>query len=210
MPPLAHLRIAVEAALDEEVLRRLLRDLRPDIQVLDRLGLRGWTYLQAKAPGLNQAAASYPCLMLTDLDARPSACGLVHCWLPQRHGNFVLRVAVRKVESWLLADRGNLAAFLAVPVTKVPPAPEGLPDPKQALVNLARRSRRRSVREAIVPLAGSTAQEGPKYTGCLSEFVRSHWNWQAACGDMDESSTSLARAVRAIKGFAPTIAEVPP
>jgi hypothetical protein len=60
-------------------------------------------------------------------------------------------VAVREVEAWLLSDRANLVRFLSVPVSHVSRTPELLDNPKSAMVELARRSRRRDIREDMVP-----------------------------------------------------------
>jgi len=57
-------------------------------------------------------------------------------------------------------------------IRKVDPVnPDGLPDPKAALVDVARRSRSRAVRERIVPNRGSTAKQGRDYNSVsLSSF----------------------------------------
>jgi hypothetical protein len=57
----------------------------------------------------------------------------------------MVRVAVREVESWVLADRRRIANFLSAPLNSIPMDPEQLDDPKMALLTLARahaRSRR--------------------------------------------------------------------
>src|SRR5262249_45959248 len=78
---------------------------------------------------------------------------------------------------WLLADKENLADFLNVSVTKIPTDPEGLKDPKLTLVNLARASRSRSIREALVPAPGSaTAKEGRLYTSEMIRFIQERWD----------------------------------
>jgi hypothetical protein len=82
----------------------------------------------------------------------------------------------------------------------IPLQPDQIADPKQSLVNLARRSRRRTLRESIVPRKGSTAVQGPDYNGCLGDFVRNHWNSNAAL----ERSPSLDRAWRRLMVFEPT------
>ena len=52
---------------------------------------------------------------------------------------------------WLLGDRSAISEFLGVPLSKVPTSPEQLADPKQVLINLARRSRKKAVRQDMVP-----------------------------------------------------------
>ena len=63
-------------------------------------------------------------------------------------------MVVRELESWLLADAAGLAAYLGLPRAVVPSQPESVGDPKLALVNLARRSRRTRLRDSIVPYQG--------------------------------------------------------
>lgn len=70
----------------------------------------------------------------TGLECPPA---VVTAWLPQPSTNLLLRVVVPMIESWLLADREGLAAFLGVSPALLPTMPETLINPKQALVNLA-------------------------------------------------------------------------
>lgn len=110
----------------------------------------------------------------------------------------VFRVAVRAIEAWLLADRERIAAYLGVSLHSVPALPDALADPKQALVNLARKSRRRAIRDELVPREGSGRQVGPAYSSRLQDFVlhpADGWRPEVAAGNSD----SLARCIRAIE-----------
>ena len=78
-------------------------------------------------------------MVLTDLDDGPCPSDLIGGWLTSpRHPNLILRVAVREVEAWLLADAGNLAKFLGIDEARIPAIPEEIRDPKAMLVELAR------------------------------------------------------------------------
>ena len=158
-------------------------------------------YLRSRANNWNAAAAAgTPILLLTDLDQHPCPSGLIDDWLDfDRHPNLIFRVAVREVESWVLADREGFSGFFNISVANVPLQPDQIPDPKQVLVNLARSSRIRVLRDAVVPRRGSTAIQGPDYNACLGEFVRNHWNRNAAA----ESSPSLNRAWERLMSFEP-------
>jgi hypothetical protein len=108
------------------------------------------------------------------------------------------RVVVREIETWLFADRQRLAAFLGVPVAHVPHAPEDVADPKAAMVNLARQSRRRDVRDDMVPRPGSGRAVGPAYASRLVEFVayrEASWRPEVAA----EHSDSLARCIERLR-----------
>jgi hypothetical protein len=67
------------------------------------------------------------------------------------------------------------------------------------LVNLARASRKRTIRMNLVPKPGSTAKVGPAYNKHLCEFVQNQWDPLLA----RSSSPSLERAVKAIESFQP-------
>ena len=148
--------------------------------VVEVFGKQGWSYVQSRIPALNRAAALIPHLALVDfMDIRPRPdcpASLVGAWLPGRHPNMLFRVVVREIESWILADREGIAKLLHVSVSRVPRLPEEEPDPKRTVVNLARHSRSRRMREALVPRAGSTAQVGPDYNTLLESFILHEWN----------------------------------
>ncbi len=98
------------------------------------------------------------------------------------------------LEAWLLADRRSIASFLRVPLSHFPMTPDALLHPKQALVNLARRSSNRQMIEDIVPPLGSLGIVGRGYTSRMSEFIRN--SWQPL--DASRNSPSLKRALAAI------------
>ena len=131
---------------------------------------------------------------------RPCPGALIEDWLSvPKHDNLLFRVAVREIGAWLLADSKGLASYLAVKPGLVPKSPEALPDPKRKLVELARKSRRKQIREDIVPRIGSTAKQGPGYSACLSEFVQSVWDVESAAN----STASLRRTLDRLSVFRP-------
>jgi hypothetical protein len=108
---------------------------------------------------------------------------------------------VREVEAWLLADRSNFARYLHVSEKWIPVDPDGLQDPKAALVDAVRRSRSEKVRDRIVPKRRSTAKQGRDYNSCLAEFVRTDWNIEEAAAQ----SASLQRTVARLGSFMPVL-----
>ncbi len=188
---------AVEGILDEVVLHRLAAD--SGIRMGAIFGKSGKHHLRARIDGYNQAARISPWIVLVDLDneyeCAPSLCA---AWLPAPSEHMVLRVATRAIESWLLADRSSIATFLSVPVSRVPRTVDDLDNPKKTVIDLARRSRSRAIREDMVPRAESGASEGPAYTSRMSEFVgsqgRGRWQPSAAA----QVSPSLSRCIRAL------------
>jgi len=192
--------LAVEDALSEAVLRRILDDTARPFCVVACYRRGGYGYLKSHIHGFNNAAQGIPYLVLTDLDQAECPPELIREWLDHpRRPNLLLRVAVREVEAWLLADRPGMAQFFGVAEALTPRNVELLPDPKQTLIHLARKSRRRALREAIAPPSGSTSTQGPDYNGALLPFVQAKWN----IGEAMRNSTSLRRTVNVVRLFEP-------
>ena len=192
--------LAIEDELSEVVLRRLLTVANRGYHVGTTYRRGGFGYLRRTINGWNAAAKGRPFVVLTDLDDGPCPSDLIGGWLTSpRHPNLILRVAVREVEAWLLADAGNLAKFLGIDEARIPAIPEEIRDPKAMLVELARSCRSGDIRGRLVPRRGSTAKQGPDYNGCLGGFVRSAWDVRNAA----RHSPSLARSMARIEAFTP-------
>jgi len=185
---------AVEGLVDEAVVRRLVQHVGAHLGSV--YGKNGKVLLHQRIGGYNDAARIAPWIVLVDLNFEADcAPPLRAAWLPNPAQNMCFRVAVREVESWLLADRERLAQFLGVATHQVPRDPEELDDPKDTVIQVARRSRRREIREDMAPRGGTGRVIGPAYTSRLVEFVGSRWRPQVAA----RSSESLRRAIRCLK-----------
>jgi hypothetical protein len=181
--------------VDEAVVRRLIEYAggKPNtVHVAN-----GKAHLRQKIDAYNHAAEYAPWIVLVDLDNEECAPALRQSWLPTASRLMSFRVAVREIESWLLADRPRIAEFLGLSVAKVPLAPDSLDDPKRTLVDLSRRSRRRDIREDMIPRPGSGRSEGPAYSSRIIEFVRTHWRPSLAINH----STSLRSCCTAIEAI---------
>jgi len=194
MPGPVFVSAAVEGLVDEAVVRKL---------IVHAGGVPGPVYggngkpaLREKIAGYNNAAQRAPWLVLVDLD-RDEDCAppLRAAWVPNLAPRLCFRVAVRAVEAWLMADREALARFLKVAQTSVPHDPENLDDPKRALVDLARQSRRREIREVMVPRAGSGRAIGPLYTSHIVAYVENRWRLDVAA----MRAESLRRAIACLE-----------
>lgn len=193
--------IATEDELSEVVLTRLLAFTGRAYSTGTAFRRGGYGYLKRTIEGWNRAATSRPIMILTDLDDAPCPASLIRAWLNQPvHPNLVIRVAVREVESWLLADSRGLATYLRVNARLMPEYPDELADPKSTLVSLAKKSRSNEIKSSLVPKRDSTAKQGPDYNSCLAEFVINSWNIASAA----EHSPSLKRAVASYATFTPT------
>ena len=132
--------------------------------------------------------------IMTDLDRNPCAPALVQEWLGGlSHPNFLFRVAVHEVESWLLADRENFADFFKVPLNKIPQNPDLEEDPKQKIFELARKSRDTKIRKGVPP--AQYAHAGVYYNSIITEFIRTRWSVSNAA----ENSPSLKKALQRVQ-----------
>ena len=195
------INLVFEDALSEAVLKQMLKQSQRPFSVGQCLNQRGYGKIKKIISGLNYAAKGMPYLVLTDLDNAECPLVIVSEWLTQpKHPNLLFRIAVKEVEAWLLAHREAFAQFLGISVDLIPGDADRIPDPKLLLINLAKKSRKRKLREAIVPERNSTAKIGKDYNGQLIEFVNKSWQVASA----QTNSPSLERAMNALIKFQPT------
>ncbi|MDR1748087.1 MAG: DUF4276 family protein [Spirochaetaceae bacterium] len=146
----------------------------------------------------NNAAQYGHYFVITDLDdTYECASSLVTDWLPgQRSSQLLFRVAVHEVESWLLADKENFAVFFSISRDLIPVEPDNESDPKQTVISLARRSRKRKIREDIVPI-DDYASIGPGYNIQFQKFIQNFWDINSA----RKYSPSLDRTIKSLESI---------
>jgi hypothetical protein len=181
---------AVEGIVDEAVVRKLIVCAGGTPGTV--YGKSGKPHLRRHVQGYNNAAKHSPWIVLIDLD-RDADCAPPLCeqWVPDIAQRLCFRVAVREIEAWLMADSETLASFLSVARSKLAGDPERLLEPKIEMVNLARHSRRREIREDMVPRERSGRQVGPAYASRLIEYVETQWRPEVAA----QEAESLRRAI---------------
>ncbi len=191
--------LAVEDELSEHVLRRLLKERPVPYAIGPVLQRGGFGYLKKQSPAFNNMARAVPVLLLTDLDNHPCAPALIDEWLTgPRHPDFLLRVAVREVESWLLAAESGLSNYIGVGGRCLYDAPEALKDPKMELLKLAWSCPRREKREAIVRRdSNGRLLQGPAYNAILGDFVYQGWQVKNAV----RACPSLKRLINALEAL---------
>lgn len=184
--------VAVEGDVDASVVRRLLAGVGASEGPVHVAG--GKENLLNGLAGYNNAATRTPWLVLIDLD-RDADCvpPIRQQWMPVPAEHMCFRVAVRMVESWLLADRERFARFLGVSAARLPREPDDVDDPKGVVVALARHSRRRDIREELVPRVGSGRRVGALYPSRLIEFASGSWRPEEARGRSDSLDRCLLR-----------------
>jgi hypothetical protein len=189
--------VVTEGILDMPVAEKLLSTLSIPLEGVSVIAKSGRRAFWRDAWRYNQAARSVgPVFGLADLESFPCPSGLIAKHLPGgRHPDFVLRIAERMLESWLLADTEHLATFLGIGQHSIPRDPDSEPHAKQALVNLARKSPNRELVDDLVPESGSKGIVGRGYTPRMTEFVNEHWSPLTA----GKRSESLRKAIAAIR-----------
>ncbi|MCH8149446.1 MAG: hypothetical protein IH987_15930 [Planctomycetes bacterium] len=194
--------VVVEDELSEAVARKLLESSSQSYALRIVYSQGGYGYIKKNICGFNNAAKGTPYLVVTDLDTEDCAPRLIDKWFNKRtvQPNLLFRVAVKEVEAWLLAHRSAFAEFVGVREGLVPQNVEQIDDPKKKLIDIVRRSRRKRIREDIVPPQRSTREQGPDYNGRLVRFVESHWD-PRLCTSV---CRSLEKAIHRIDSFVPS------
>lgn len=185
--------MAAEGDLDAVAARRLL--LQAGHAAGQVVVKNGKTQLDPLLVRLSRAAHHLPWLVLRDADHDGGGCParLRAELLP--HGQpdgLCLRLPVRSLEAWLLADADAFAAHFRVRPGSVPGSPDDQDDAKRALVRACRRSTSRAV---VAAMCGPDDKPGPEYTPRLRAYVDQAWDPARAA----DSSPSLARALADIE-----------
>jgi len=194
------INLVFEDNLSGAILRKLLANSKRNYMIGFSRNSGGFGWIRKKIEGFNNAAKGMPYLILTDLDRSECPPVLLREWHIENHNhNLLFNVAVRQLESWILACRCRFAEFLGIREHEIPAAVDEIPDAKRFLIDLVRRSHKRELRVDIVPQEGSTARVGPDYNGRLIQFVRNNWDPNMA----KEFSPSLCRTMESLDVFQP-------
>lgn len=186
MTPIA---IATEDELSEAIALRLIAEVPEPHRITLKLRKGGFGYLRSKMNSWCQLAEHQVMVVLTDLDLAPCLVEFRGQWLANRPvpPNLVFRVAVREVESWVLADHEAMRSLIG-PRGTIPPQPDELSDPKLALLRLAKTAPR-PVKEDLLKIVDGNLAQGLGYNARLADWVNRTWDPQRAA----ERSPSLAR-----------------
>lgn len=177
------------------VMLKMLEQFPSQFNMTNAIHCHGFGKIKKHITAYNNAAKLGYWFVITDLDRAECAPTLIHEWLPNGiHPHLIFRVAVREIESWLIADRENLASFFSISPNLVPSLPDTLPDPKQTVITLARKSKKRNIREGIPPV-DTFASIGPGYNNELRNFIQNHWNIENAL----KHSPSFNKALQALR-----------
>lgn len=193
-----HLTIAYEDFVHEALIQKIIATFGGKFEIKRSYNEQGNSKLKTRVKAFNHAARIIPHLILTDLDRGPCPSELIKTWLPQgASSNMIFRVAVREAEAWILAHREAISTFLGVHIKKVPIDVDGVDDPKRLLINLARKSKYKSIKNGIPPKIGSTATIGFEYNTILTKWINDSWEPHVAA----KNSNSLKRMLIALDKF---------
>ena len=194
--------LAIEDDLSKAIGKRLLAELPTPVVPNLILQKGGFGYLKSRMNSWRELSQRQIVLVLTDLDRVACPVALSADWLGKtpRPANLLLRIAVREVESWVLADHVAMRQLIGSK-GPLPPQPDDLPDPKQHFLKLAKLAPR-PIRQDLVKESGAVASQGMGYNACLTAWVQSDWNPERA----SERSPSLARTRRRLKELALQVA----
>jgi len=185
--------VATEDYLSEIVVERIIRIYGPELFISVRIGGKGAGYLQSKIRDLRQVAlGDVPVILLADLDQKGCAPELISDWMGAlpTPDKLVFRVAVREVESWLMAHRESFSEYFGIPRAKLSLAPEDLMNPKQTLLNLVRRHSVGDIKRDVLVERPGGPMQGLNYNSRLTDYVENCWDPRIACAH----ARSLARA----------------
>ena len=185
----------VEGQTDVPVAERLIR--RVNLDPVPLMVGRGKTRLDQV---LREGSLRGNVLVLRDLD-NDAECAptLIRELVPHEIPKGIcLRIPIKSVESWLLADVEGFSQAFAVHLKSHEIKPDESENPKRDLINQCRRSKSRTVREKMTQLSANGLRPGPVYTLRVMEFAQTVWDPERAA----KRSPSLARALAAIDQMA--------
>jgi hypothetical protein len=187
--------LVVEDILQEVVLRKLLHVYRKDINIVTVSGKCGNMYIKENIRTFNAASQSLPHIIMTDLDRKFCAPQLIKDWINfDIHKNMFFRIAEKEIDAWLLSDREAFARLMNIPINKIPMNTQEIAEPKQYIINLARKSRKKNIKD-IVP--DGMGKQGPGYNIILQKFVYEQWDAERAANNNE----SLRKTIDRLKIF---------
>jgi hypothetical protein len=192
---MSYICLATEDELSEKIGIRLLQDA--DLIAEVKLGRRGNGYLKSKANTFSMMSRNKPVLLITDLDNHHCPIDIQEIWLGRRNTeqNFLFRVAVREIESWVLSDIEAIGRRLKSPISKIPQNTDLITHPKQFLLKMANRLPRKD-RDEVVRLDGTNLRQGIGYNSFFSDFVENEWSLDRAAQYSPSLSRTRARVMQ--------------
>jgi hypothetical protein len=196
------LYLVTEDELSEFVLQAIINNLWPNKDISYKtIGRKGKGYIKSRINDFNNTNNTLPFIILIDLDTAPCAPQVINLWLKRPcRSRLLFRIAIKEVESWLLADTKAISKYLNIShdfIKKEIQNPDSLPDPKVTLINLVDKSKKGELKRDIVQKEAHLYKQGPGYNSRLIEFVNTFWGMERAL----KKSESLDRTIQALRRF---------
>jgi hypothetical protein len=187
--------LATEDELSEIVGLRLLAEVHELLQVGLLLRKGGNGYLRSRIRNFCKLAEHQPLLLITDLDSWPCPAVLRGQWFGRlaQPTNMLVRVAVREIEAWILADHHAAELLLGARcLPRLPMQSDTLSDPKATLLALAKQATR-EIRSDLCFETASGLKQGIGYNARLGTVVRDIWNPRRAAAHSDSLNRARKR-----------------
>jgi len=188
--------LVYEDELSGSCIRKILNTLGNKFIICESYNKGGYGYIKKNINAFINASKANPFLVLTDLDNYSCPLDLIRKWIKKpTNSNFIFRIAVTEVESWLLSDKEGFSDYFNVSINLIPTESEKDKNPKKTLIDIVKKSKIREFREDIIPL--KHARVGPNYNNRLNDFVSNHWSIERAI----KNNNSLQRAYNHLNLF---------
>lgn len=199
MPPNSiNVTLVYEDILQKEVCEKIITGFDKKYCIHSYLKGHGFGSIKNNINSFNSAASGFTYIVFIDLDNDTCAPNKISSWLDgSKSNNLLLRVAVKEIESWIIADKEHFQLFLGLRHDLIPDNVDRIPDPKAFLFDLVKKSKKSHLIRDICPK--NTARLGPLYNETLSKFVWSSWDPNLA----QLHSPSLNRTIKRFKLYSP-------
>lgn len=182
---MVHFFLACEDPLSESFCLQLLKNYFPNATYNPIMVTGGVGELKKKVQAFIQIAKiqDKATLILTDLDQVDSVESLVVDWQGTAifPDTFFLLIAVKEIESWVLADCEAFSQWSGIPKNKIPSNPDDENDVKQTLLNLVKKHANIQTKRDLLPSKDAkTSKVGIAYNSSLIYFVNNYWRIEKA------------------------------
>ena len=187
--------IASEDTLSEATLTKIVASLEK-FRIVNKLGRSdGCGNIIKNIEKYNALSRIHYVVVMLDLDLKPDEDEFlesIYRKLKRKEDKLLFSVPVREVESWILADKKGLSDFLIIAEKKIDDNPDQLLDPKEKIVNLAKKCKNHEARMGIPPKIGSAAKVGIFYNTLLKGFVNETWSIERARANSPSLNKTLS------------------
>ncbi|NSL86156.1 hypothetical protein ECE50_004905 [Chitinophaga sp. Mgbs1] len=183
------MNIVGEDAVTRAIIKRLIKEYRPDIHIGAELPIRGG---EIKRQSLIFNKLNEPVFILTDQDDAHCPPMMISAWFGTQIINKFMnfRIATTEAEVWLMADREGFAKWLRIDKNDIPKArpvnrrtgyielPFPIKPSLYLMKVLAAKSKNLDLMDQLMPK--ELARKGPAYNTALVPFIENKWTPEVA------------------------------